>query len=245
MIHWVSGYPCPPFKLIVLDEADSLTTDAQTALRRIIEVNSKGTRFCLICNYVSRIIDPLTSRCAKFRFKPVDQKDGLAKLMQISRAEGVRFEAGQEEATLTKLLGLTGGDLRRAVGLLQSAHQLGRPLAPNQNLDELAGIVPGKVVAEAIALLQDPQADLIDWVQANLIMAGFPAHQFISQLAEELAASPLIGDLRKGVIAIKLAETDLSLTEGADEHIQLLSCMATIHNYIHSTNPILPPSQKQ
>jgi replication factor C subunit 2/4 len=169
----------------VLDEADSLTTDAQTALRRIIEVSSKGTRFCIICNYVSRIIDPLTSRCAKFRFKPVNLTDGLAKLEHICEAEDVKFVGGDGRLVLKRLIEVTGGDLRRAVGLLQSAHQLGRPLRA-EDADELAGVIPGQFVDEALRLAGDPKTTiqvLLDWVNAKVIRAGYPAMQFIYQVS--------------------------------------------------------------
>lgn len=84
------GKPCPAYKIIVMDECDSMTGDAQSALRRTMEQYSKVTRFCLICNYVSRIIDPLASRCAKFRFKPLSIETQLTRVRMIQEAEGVK-----------------------------------------------------------------------------------------------------------------------------------------------------------
>ncbi|PWN49479.1 P-loop containing nucleoside triphosphate hydrolase protein, partial [Violaceomyces palustris] len=88
------GYPCPPFKIIILDEADSMTQDAQSALRRIMEQYSKITRFCLVCNYVTRIIEPLASRCSKFRFRMLDTESTRKRLEMIAKAEEVEFEDG-------------------------------------------------------------------------------------------------------------------------------------------------------
>lgn len=115
-----STYPCPPYKIVILDEADSMTQDAQSALRRTMETYSKTTRFCLICNYVTRIIDPLASRCSKFRFKSLDQDNAKRRLDEIAEKEKVPLEEGVVDA----LVQCSEGDLRKAITFLQSAARL-------------------------------------------------------------------------------------------------------------------------
>ena len=119
-----STYPCPPYKIIILDEADSMTQDAQSALRRTMETYSRITRFCLICNYVTRIIDPLASRCSKFRFKPLDEENARTRLELIAKEEGVEYEEGVIDA----LIKVSDGDLRKAITYLQSAAKLHNPI---------------------------------------------------------------------------------------------------------------------
>ncbi|CAF9931618.1 MAG: hypothetical protein GOMPHAMPRED_005983 [Gomphillus americanus] len=118
--NYRAQHPCPPFKIIILDEADSMTQDAQSALRRTMETYSRITRFCLVCNYVTRIIDPVASRCSKFRFKSLDQGDAVARISEIAAAEGISLDSGVAE----RIVEVAEGDLRRAITYLQSGARL-------------------------------------------------------------------------------------------------------------------------
>merc|ERR1712241_1425510 len=114
------GVACPPYKIIILDEADSMTKDAQSALRRTMEKSGRSPKFCLICNYVSRIIEPITSRCAKFRFKPLAEGILIERIELIMEKENVLVnEDGKKAIILT-----SEGDLRKAITSLQSCARL-------------------------------------------------------------------------------------------------------------------------
>jgi replication factor C subunit 3/5 len=103
-------------KLIILDEADAMTQDAQNALRRIIEKYTKNARFCMICNYVSKIIPALQSRCTRFRFAPLLPSQILGRLDHVIQSENINITKEGKEA----IMRLSGGDMRRVLNLLQS-----------------------------------------------------------------------------------------------------------------------------
>ena len=195
-------YPCPPFKIIILDEADSMTQDAQSALRRTMETYSRITRFCLICNYVTRIIDPLASRCSKFRFKSLDQSNAKKRLEDIAEKEGVTLESGAVEA----LIRCSEGDLRKAITYLQSAARLigagpaalveDGDSAVNMDIDrtpvtvkiveDIAGVIPEKTIQVLLQALRPKGAasayQKVSAVVEEMVADGWSAGQVVSQV---------------------------------------------------------------
>ncbi|CDH54250.1 replication factor c subunit 2 [Lichtheimia corymbifera JMRC:FSU:9682] len=221
----VAGYPCPPYKLVILDEADSMTKDAQSALRRTMETYSKTTRFCIICNYVSRIIEPITSRCAKFRFKSLPIDDVNKRLTEICTKEGVDLARG----TMDVLIKVSNGDLRRAITYLQSASSLhqGESIKPN-TMSELAGIVPDDDLAKLLQSCETNNDNEIQDAALNIINQGYAADIVVYQLHEEIMKSETINAAQKTEISDLLGTADIRLVQGADEHLQLLRLMTGI-----------------
>jgi replication factor C subunit 3/5 len=137
-------------RLIILDEADSMTFDAQFALRRIIEKYSATIRFCLICNYENKIIPAIRSRCANFRFSNIDIKHISLKLKQIAKEENIKYEPGAIETIAT----LSNGDLRKAINLIQSI-SMQTDFITNHICWETAGVPSNNEIKQILDTLYD------------------------------------------------------------------------------------------
>ncbi|KAG9541928.1 P-loop containing nucleoside triphosphate hydrolase protein, partial [Aureobasidium melanogenum] len=234
-------YPCPPYKIIILDEADSMTQDAQSALRRTMETYSKITRFCLICNYVTRIIDPLASRCSKFRFKSLDGGNARKRLENIAAMEKVKLDDG----VVDTLIRCAEGDLRKAITFLQSAARLagaeqskpdddamdvdGQVTAGSvsvRSVEEIAGVVPDRTVSRLVQALQPNTRasvyDAVSRVVQDLIAEGWSATQLVSQLYEQILMDDSIDNAKKNRIVMSFSQTDKRLIDGSDEHLTIL-----------------------
>ncbi|KAK0733882.1 P-loop containing nucleoside triphosphate hydrolase protein [Lasiosphaeria miniovina] len=225
-----SQYPCPPFKIIILDEADSMTQDAQSALRRTMETYSKITRFCLICNYVTRIIDPLASRCSKFRFKSLDQGNARRRLEEIAALEGVPLEDGAVDA----LIRSSDGDLRKAITYLQSAARLDggdgmdvdkKPVTV-KIVEDIAGVIPDNMIDRLVKAMRPRAAgdtyQAVAKVVEEMVADGWSAGQTMTQLYQAVVYDEMIPDTQKNKIVMVFSEMDKRLVDGADEHLSIL-----------------------
>ncbi|KAJ4838349.1 replication factor C subunit 4 [Turnera subulata] len=225
------GYPCPPYKIIILDEADSMTEDAQAclsllirmdnfmnALRRTMETHSKVTRFFFICNYISRIIEPLASRCAKFRFKPLSEEVMCSRVMHICNKEGLNVDA----EALSTLSSISQGDLRRAITYLQGAARLFGSSISSKDLISVSGVIPQEVTGALYAACKSGDFDLANKEVTNVIAEGYPVSQMLSQLFDMVLEADDISDEQKARICKSLATADKCLVDGADEYLQML-----------------------
>lgn len=212
-------YPVPPFKLIILDEADALLPDAQGALRRMMEDFSDVTRFCILCNYVSRIIDPIASRCAKYRFKPLVKEMLFERIRFVASAEGITLS----EASLQALDTVSGGDMRLAIMHLQSAQKAsGRDLT-QEDFVSVSGSVPAAAMeAYTAALLSRDMSRILHETKA-LVTQGFAASQVLTQLHGFLTGTVCkLGSAERGKMMLKLCEAEKRLSDGGDDYLQLL-----------------------
>ncbi|MCD5409343.1 MAG: replication factor C small subunit [Methanocellales archaeon] len=210
------------FKIIFLDEADALTHDAQSALRRTMERYTSTCRFILSCNYSSKIIEPIQSRCAVYRFKPISSEAVEKCIRQIAKEEGLQLTDDGIEA----IKYVTRGDMRKAINSLQSAAVMGKKIDADTIYQITATACPGEMNELIESSLKGDFMGARDKLDALLIDQGMAGEDVIYQIHRAIMDFGDISDNLRVQLLDKIGEIDFRLTEGANERIQLEALIA-------------------
>ena len=212
-----------PFKIIILDEADEMTSDAQTALRRIIEDTAKYCRFILIANNLSKIIEPIQSRCVVFKFTKISDKEILSQLKSIGKKEKIKAD----EKGLNAICDYTDGDLRHAINILQAAASSGN--VTESVVKSVVGLTKTKDVQDVLKLALDGKiSDARDKMIELIKVYGMSESDFlkyINQAVFNSKANNLEGMLET------IAKYDYRILVGANPEIQLSALLAELTKF--------------
>lgn len=211
-----------PFKLVILDEADEMTSDAQTALRRIIEDTSKHCRFIMIANNISKIIEPLQSRCAVFKFTRISEEDVVSHLEEICKKEKIKYN----ENGLKTLYLYSEGDMRHSINMLQATASVGT--INEENVKSSAGLAKTSDVSVILKLALDGKLAEVRNKMIELIKVyGMSESDFLKYLNEECyrIKTPHLSEILEAI-----AKYDYRLIIGANPEIQLSALLAEIGN---------------
>ncbi len=213
-----------PFKIIILDEADNMTADAQQALRRLMEMYTGTTRFILIANYPSKIIEPIQSRCAFFRFTPLKKEDVVNRLKWIAEQENVAYDI----EALEVIYEVSEGDMRRAINILQAASALGKVTV--EAVYKVIGLAHPREIREMINLaLEGRFTEARDKLRQLMVEYGLSGIDIIKQVHREIFGSEIkLPEQLRVLIADYAGEIQFRLVEGADDEIQLNAFLARL-----------------
>jgi len=209
------------FKIIFLDEADALTRDAQQALRRTMEKYSGTCRFILSGNYSSKIIEPIQSRCALFRFKSLDKQDIKARLELISSREGLKVT----DDGIDDILYATEGDLRKAINILQSSSAINKEIDSEVIYGVTSRARPEEIRKVVQTAINGEFIPARDALRTLVITYGMSGEDVIKQLHKEVFNMNL-EDEAKVKLADIIGEYEFRLVEGSNELIQLEALLA-------------------
>ncbi|WP_134671110.1 replication factor C small subunit [Halorussus marinus] len=211
------------YRIIFLDEADSLTSDAQSALRRTMEQFSSNTRFILSCNYSSKIIDPIQSRCATFRFGPLDEAAIAEQVRIVAEAEGIETT----EEGVDALVYAADGDMRKAINALQAAAVMGETVDEDAVFSITSTARPEEIEEMVRRALDGDFAkarSILDDLLSNKGMAG---GDIIDQLHRSVWEFDLDDEAAVRLMD-RVGEVDYRITEGANERVQLEALLASL-----------------
>jgi replication factor C small subunit len=212
-----------PFKILILDEADNMTSAAQQALRRTMEKYTKNCRMILICNYSNKIIPPIQSRCVVFRFSTLNDKDISDRLKHIAQMEKLTITTGG----LNALVKVSRGDARRAINYLQSCGTVSKKIDEDL-VFRVAGEVPSEIIKEILLNAIEGQLQLSIKILEDIIKDyGLSGINIIKNIHREIYSLDTSEEIKIQISKL-LAEYEYRLSQGATEEIQLKALLANI-----------------
>jgi replication factor C small subunit len=212
-----------PYRVMILDEADNMTSDAQQALRRTMERYTGTCRFIMCANYSGRIIEPIQSRCAPFRFTHLPRKDHDAYLSHIGEKE--RFKIMDDG--LDAIYEVCNGDLRRAINTLQAAASLGKPIDAKAVFSIAGKASPADVQRMLKTAIEGNFMESRKQLREMIQKYGVAGSDIIRQIHSEIFKAEMPEPLRIKLAGI-VGEVDFRLIEGADEEVQLSALLARL-----------------
>ncbi|MEC8704435.1 MAG: replication factor C small subunit [Asgard group archaeon] len=212
-----------PFKIISLDEADALTSAAQHALRRTMEKYVSSSRFVLLCNYPGKIIEPIQSRCAFFRFQRLGDDVIKEQMEYISKQENVDYTS----KGLDMLVKVSNGDLRKAINVLQATAATGGKIEETSVLETVGGVDPNEI-EKLLNAARNQEFDRAKGKLQDLIFVrGVAGSDIIREINSNITKMNFSNESKLKIID-RLAEVDFRLTEGASPDIQIAALLAHI-----------------
>ncbi len=211
------------FKILILDEADNMTSDAQQALRRTMERYTETARFILIANYSGKIIEPIQSRCAPFRFTYLDREDVTKRIRYICEMEGIQILDEGVEAVLE----IGGGDLRRTINILQTAASVGKPIDAETVYSVVGRANPYDVRDMMLTALNGDFVEARKKLREMILKYGLAGSDIIGQIHSEIYRLN-VPDRWKVKLADIVGEIDYRLIQGSNEEIQLSALLAKL-----------------
>jgi replication factor C subunit 2/4 len=219
-----SRYLCPPYKIIILDEADAMTKEAQSALRKVMEETSMITRFCFICNYVNQIIDPINSRCVKLRFRSIRQDDINIKLKNIRDQEKMWID----DECIELISEISNGDLRRGILLLQNTKYIKKEKIEREDIYDMCKYITSYEMNRYMERLEsDKSIKSIINITREIINNGYIYNSIIMEISKYIIRKNMEDD-KKGKLLFMVAEIEKKLNDRCDEYIQLLTLFTEI-----------------
>lgn len=212
------------FKLIILDEADAMTNDAQNALRRIIEKYTENVRFCIICNYLGKIIPALQSRCTKFRFGPLQSEQILPRLNEVIELENLKVTEDGKQALMT----LCSGDMRKVLNILQSTWLAFGSVTEETVYSCVGHPLPVDIKNIANWLLNESYELSYCKIQDLKIKKGLALQDILTELHLFVHKIEFPDYILIDLI-IKMAEIEKRVAVGCNEAIQLNALVAAFH----------------